>query len=225
MIPVKNGWKPILEEISHTESYQQLRMFLADEYRHHQIYPPMNDLWTAYQWTDYKDVKVVILGQDPYHGPNQAHGLSFSVRPDQPIPPSLMNIYKELEQDLGISPVNHGYLKYWSEQGVLLLNTVLTVRAHQPHSHRHRGWEEVTDATISALNSMNHPIVYLLWGKAAQSKAELIDTSKHLIIESSHPSPFSARYSFLGSRPFSRVNRFLRDTGQEIIDWQLPKLN
>lgn len=221
MIPVKNGWGPILQEVSETPQYQELREFLKEEYANHTIYPKMDDLWTAFQWTDYQDVKVVILGQDPYHGPNQAHGLSFSVMPGAKIPPSLRNIYKELHNDLGYAPPNHGYLRSWAEQGVLLLNAVLTVRAGEPNSHRGRGWELLTDAAIRALNQLDHPVVFVLWGRNAQAKAQLIDLEKHVVIESSHPSPLSARHSFIGSRVFSRVNEHLVSHEMAPIDWEL----
>lgn len=222
MIKINNDWQDILEQASQKESYKKLKSFLKSEYSNYQVYPKMEDIWTAFEWTAYSKVKVVILGQDPYHGPNQAHGLSFSVQAGERIPPSLQNIYKELEADLGFPAVKHGYLEYWAKQGVLLLNTVLTVRARQANSHKGMGWEALTDEVIASLNLLDHPVVFILWGKQAQAKKELIDLSKHYIIESSHPSPFSARYSFFGSKPFSRANRFLVDSGQSPIDWQLP---
>lgn len=221
MIPVKNNWGPILQEISKSPQYQELREFLKEEYANYSIFPPKEDLWMAFEWTDYREVKVVILGQDPYHGPGQAHGLSFSVQPGAKIPPSLRNIYKELQNDLGYAPPKHGYLKAWAEQGVLLLNTVLSVRAGEPNSHQGRGWELVTDAAIRALNQLDHLVVFVLWGRNAQAKARLIDAEKHVVIESSHPSPLSARHSFLGSRVFSRTNEFLVESGQKPIDWEL----
>lgn len=223
MIPVKNDWQPILEEAMMTDSYQELREFLKGEYVNHQIFPDMHEIWTAFQWTSFSDTKVVILGQDPYHGPNQAHGLSFSVQPDVPVPPSLKNIYKELEDDLGCPPVTHGYLKKWADQGVLLLNTVLTVRAGQAHSHKGKGWEELTDYVIRSLNQKEKPVVFILWGNPSIQKRELIDESRHVVITSSHPSPFSARISFFGSRPFSKTNKVLKESGQDEIDWQLPE--
>lgn len=224
MICIHNDWQPIIEQVAQSEIYQQLRFFLKDEYQNHTVYPPMEDIWTAFEWTPYQKVKVVIIGQDPYHGPNQAHGLSFSVKKGITPPPSLKNIYKELENDLGYPPVHHGYLKKWADQGVLMLNSVLTVRAQTPNSHKNKGWEMVTDYAIKALNESDHPIVYILWGRYAQQKKELIDTTKHYVIESSHPSPFSARHSFFGSKPFSRVNMILKETGQSPIDWQLEDI-
>lgn len=224
MIKVNNAWQSIIEEIAHTHTYQDLQRFLTEEYAEHVVYPPKEDIWTAFEWTPYNDVKVVIIGQDPYHGQGQAHGLSFSVKEHVKIPPSLRNIYKELENDLNYPPVNHGFLKKWAEQGVLMLNTVMTVRAHTPNSHKNKGWEQVTDHAILALNNLNHPVIFLLWGRHAQQKKELIDTNKHYIIESSHPSPFSARHSFFGSKPFSQVNATLESNGQTPIDWKLENL-
>ena len=224
MIKIQNDWQPIIEEATNTESYQSLKRFLIDEYEEHIVYPPIEEIWTAFEWTPYKDVKVVIIGQDPYHGPNQAHGLSFSVKETVKIPPSLKNIYKELENDLNYPPVNHGYLKKWAKQGVLMLNTVLTVRAHTPNSHKNKGWEKVTNHAIEALNDLDHAVVFLLWGRHAQQKKDLINTNKHFIIESSHPSPFSARHSFFGSKPFSKVNALLEADGQTPIDWKLDNI-
>ncbi|WP_277630410.1 uracil-DNA glycosylase, partial [Atopococcus tabaci] len=187
------------------------------------VYPDMYHIWKAFEWTPYNKVKAVILGQDPYHGPNQAHGLSFSVQPGVKVPPSLKNIYKELESDLGIPPVDHGYLRSWAEQGVLLLNTVLTVRKGEPNSHRGKGWELVTDEVIQRLNEKETPVVFILWGNASIQKRELIDESKHYVLTSPHPSPFSARKGFFGSRPFSKTNELLQESGQEPIDWRLPE--
>lgn len=223
-IAVENDWKPILKKAAEKESYQNLREFLVDEYNSQTIYPEMSNIWQAFEWTPYNDVKVVILGQDPYHGPNQAHGLSFSVKPGVSLPPSLRNIYKELQNDLGYEPVNHGYLKHWATQGVLLLNTVLTVRAGQAHSHRDKGWESLTDEVIRALNERDKPMVFLLWGGAAKKKMNMIDTSKHVVITSSHPSPLSAYRGFLGSKPFSRTNEALENIGIDPIDWRLPEI-
>lgn len=221
-IPITNHWQPIIKEATNTESYQQLREFLKKEYETKTIYPSMDNIWTAFQWTDYKDVKVVILGQDPYHGEGQAHGLSFSVQPGITPPPSLNNIYKELADDLGIEPVQHGFLKAWAEQGVFLLNAVLTVRKGQAHSHRGKGWEDVTDFAITSLNKREEPIVFILWGAAAQKKRILIDENKHAVLTAPHPSPLSAYRGFFGSKPFSQVNERLIASGQEPIDWQLP---
>jgi len=222
-IPIRNNWQPIIEEVASTPTYQKLREFLKEEYSAYTIFPTMENIWTAFQWTDYEDVKVVILGQDPYHGEGQAHGLSFSVQPQVKIPPSLRNIYKELEDDLGISPVNHGYLKSWAEQGVFLLNAVLTVRSGEANSHRGKGWEELTDFAIASLNEREEPIVFILWGASARKKQALIDTDKHYVITSAHPSPLSAHRGFLGSKPFSKTNELLEAFGQEPIDWQLPE--
>lgn len=221
-IPVMNQWASILKEATNTESYRQLRSFLKAEYQSQTIFPEMEDIWTAFQLTDYKDVKVVILGQDPYHGPGQAHGLSFSVKPGIATPPSLRNIYKELESDLGFAPVNHGYLESWAKEGVFLLNNVLTVRSGQAHSHRGKGWEQVTDFAISSLNRRNEPIVFILWGAAAQKKRTLIDEEKHFILTAPHPSPLSSYRGFFDSKPFSQTNVLLEESGQDPINWQLP---
>lgn len=222
-IPIQNNWRPILEKAISTSDYQELREFLKEEYKNQTIFPIMDNIWTAFQWTDYKDVKVVILGQDPYHGAGQAHGLSFSVQPTAKTPPSLVNIYKELENDLGIPPANHGYLKSWAEQGVFLLNSVLTVREGKAHSHRGKGWEQITDLAIASLNKREKPIVFILWGAAARKKEALIDMDKHFILTSVHPSPLSAYRGFFGSKPFSKTNQILIDSGQTPINWELPK--
>ncbi len=181
----------------------------------------MNDVFNALHYTPFAEVKVVILGQDPYHGPNQAHGLSFSVQSGVKQPPSLVNIFKELQDDLGITPPNHGCLIDWTKQGVLLLNTVLTVRAGQAHSHRNKGWEHFTDKVITTLNKKSHPIVYILWGNAAQKKKALIDTTKHYIIKAPHPSPLSAYRGFFGSKPFSKTNEHLRNESLKEINWEI----
>lgn len=218
---LKNDWHDYLHEEFTKPYYQKLRAFLKKEYFTRTIYPQMNDIYNALHYTPYKSVKAVILGQDPYHGPNQAHGLSFSVQPGIKPPPSLENIFTELENDLGIQRPNHGYLIDWANEGVLLLNTVLTVRAGQAHSHRGIGWENFTNRVIEVLNEKEHPIVYILWGKAAQSKIPLIDQNKHFIIQSAHPSPLSAHRGFFGSRPFSRTNDWLVKHGIEPIDWTI----
>lgn len=223
-IPIHNNWQPIIEEATSTEKYNILREFLKNEYETQTIYPTMDNIWTAFQWTDYKDVKVVILGQDPYHGAGQAHGLSFSVQPTVKTPPSLVNIYKELENDLGIPPANHGYLKSWAEQGVFLLNAVLTVREGEAHSHRGKGWEQVTDFAIASLNQRDEPIIFILWGAAAKKKRALIDINKHHVLTSVHPSPLSSYRGFFGSKPFSKTNQLLMDSGQRPIDWELPEI-
>lgn len=183
----------------------------------------MYHLFSALELTPFEEVKVVILGQDPYHGPNQAHGLSFSVQPGVKVPPSLANIYKELQADLGYQPVNHGFLESWAKQGVLLLNTVLTVRAGQAYSHRGKGWEQLTDVIIEKLNEREKPVVFILWGRPAQEKIKMIDTTRHVIIKSPHPSPLSAHRGFFGSRPFSQANAALERLGETSIDWQLPE--
>lgn len=219
---LENDWANLLDDEFHKNYYLRLREFLKKEYANYTIYPEMYSIFNALHLTPFHQVKVVILGQDPYHGPGQAHGLSFSVQPGVPAPPSLQNIFKELEQDLGISPPNHGHLVHWAEQGVLLLNTVLTVRQGQAHSHRGMGWEIFTDKVIESLNFKDDPIVYILWGAAAQRKQELIDTTKHKVIKSPHPSPLSAYRGFFGSRPFSKTNRILEENGLKGIDWKLP---
>jgi len=221
---LKNTWNDLLNEEFKKPYYLQLRQFLKSEYRHHTVYPDMYDIFNALHFTDYRDVKIVILGQDPYHGPNQAHGLSFSVKPGVTPPPSLINIFKELHTDLGCYIPNNGYLKKWTDQGVMLLNTVLTVRAHRANSHRGKGWETFTDQVISLLNQRPDPIIFILWGKNAKAKKDLITDQKHMIIESSHPSPYSADYGFFGSRPFSRSNTFLHSQGKTLIDWQIENI-
>ncbi|SFK35217.1 Uracil-DNA glycosylase [Marinilactibacillus piezotolerans] len=221
-IPVENDWKPILKKIEETESYKQLREFLVEEYNTETIYPKKENIWQAFEWTPYNEVKAVILGQDPYHGANQAHGLAFSVRPEVKLPPSLKNIYKELQDDLGVAPVKHGYLKSWAQQGVLMLNTILTVRAGEAHSHKNKGWELLTDEVIRALNEREKPVVFILWGTPAQKKRGMIDETKHKVITSVHPSPLAAYRGFFGSKPFSKTNEFLRQSNQEPIDWKLP---
>lgn len=223
-IPVKNDWAPILKEASKSESYQKLREFLKKEYETEKIYPPKETIWQAFEWTPYSEVKVVILGQDPYIRENQAHGLSFSVQPGVKLPPSLKNIYKELEADLGYPPVNHGYLESWAKEGVLLLNTVLTVREGLSHSHKGKGWEVLTNFVIQKLNERDKPIVFILWGNPSIEKRPLIDETKHVVLTSSHPSPFSARKSFFGSRPFSKTNEALVKSGQAPINWELPSI-
>lgn len=220
----ENDWGKLLQEEMEQPYYRELRKRLADEYRSRTVYPDMHHVFQALHWTSYENVKVVILGQDPYHGPGQAHGLSFSVQPGVRKPPSLQNIFKELQADLGCSAPNHGYLEHWAKQGVLLLNAVLTVRESEPNSHKRLGWEKFTNRIISTLGQREKPIAFILWGRHAQEKAALIDRSRHLVIASAHPSPLSAHNGFFGSRPFSRVNEFLRSTGQKEIDWQVPDL-
>ncbi|UQS83817.1 uracil-DNA glycosylase [Bombilactobacillus thymidiniphilus] len=219
---IKNDWQTVIGPEFDKEYYRQLHQFLKHEYQTQTIYPDMYHIFQAFEWTSYHDTKVVILGQDPYHGPNQAHGLSFSVLPGNKVPPSLQNIYKELQADLGIAPVKHGYLKYWAQQGVLLLNSVLTVRQGKAFSHQGKGWETLTNQVIQKL-SQKGGVVFILWGKAAKAKSNLIDISKNTIISSTHPSPFSANYGFFGSRPFSQTNKALQKYHEQPIDWQLPQ--
>lgn len=221
---LKNDWHELLQDEFKQDYYLKLRQFLIREYRTRTIYPDMYDIFNALHYTPYKETKVVILGQDPYHGPNQAHGLSFSVKPGITAPPSLVNIYRELNSDLGCYIPNNGYLKKWADQGVMLLNTVLTVRAGQANSHRNMGWEHFTDRVISLLNHRERPIVFILWGKNAQSKQALITSQRHYIIKSVHPSPLSAHRGFFGSKPFSKANKFLTSIGEEPIDWQIENI-
>ena len=221
---LKNDWHDLLNDEFKEDYYLKLRKFLINEYKTKTIYPDMYDIFNALHYTEYKDVKVVILGQDPYHGPNQAHGLSFSVKPNIPAPPSLINIYQELNSDLSCYVPNNGYLKKWADQGVMLLNTVLTVRAGQANSHRNMGWEHFTDKIISLLNDREEPIVFILWGRNAQSKMSIIKNLRHYIIKSTHPSPLSAHRGFLGSQPFSKANKFLTSIGKEPVDWQIENI-
>ena len=220
---IHNSWQTILTDEFEKEYYQKLRNFLKKEYTTQKIHPDMYHIYEALELTPYEKVKVVILGQDPYHGVNQAHGLSFSVQPGVKIPPSLNNIYKELQSDLGISPVKHGNLVSWAKQGVLLLNTVLTVREGQAYSHRGKGWEILTDKIIEKLNEREKPIVFILWGKPAQEKMKMIDKSRHISLTSAHPSPLSAHRGFLGSKPFSKTNDALMALGETPIELQLPE--
>ena len=220
----KNDWAEYLN-LELTEPYYiKLREFLINEYKTRAIFPSMHDIFNALHYTSYQNTKVVILGQDPYHGVNQAHGLSFSVQPGVEAPPSLLNIFKELHTDLGCTMPNNGCLRPWAEQGVLLLNTVLTVRERQANSHQGLGWEQFTDKVISLLNERKEPLVFILWGKPAQKKKAMITNPNHLVIESSHPSPLSAHRGFFGSKPFSKANEFLRKNNKQPIDWQLPNL-
>lgn len=219
MVNIGNSWDNILKDDFASESYQALRRFLADEYAHHTVYPDMHNIFNALKATDFKDVKVVIIGQDPYHNPGQAHGMCFSVLPGTDTPPSLVNIFKEMKSDLGIVNTNP-YLVKWAEQGVLMLNAVLTVRAGQANSHKGKGWERVTDSIIAHLNNSATPIVYLLWGANARSKKSLITNEKHLILECAHPSPLSAYNGFFGCKHFSKCNEYLTKHGLEPIDWR-----
>lgn len=217
----ENTWQDLLEEEMKKPYYLKLREDLIKEYRTRRIYPDKHDIFNALHLTDYKDVKAVILGQDPYHGRGQAHGLAFSVMPGIPTPPSLENIYKELKDDLGYPIPKHGHLVKWAKEGVLLMNTVLTVREGQPNTHKNLGWENFTDSIISILNKREKPMVFILWGANAIKKESNIDIEKHLIIKSPHPSPLAAYRGFFGSKPFSRTNEFLVKTGQDPIDWRL----
>ncbi len=220
----KHDWDPWLQEETTKAYFRELERVLDEEYRTHVVYPLREDIFAALRLTGYAETKVVILGQDPYHQPDQAHGLSFSVKPGVKPPRSLQNIYKELQTDVGCRIPNNGCLIPWAEQGVLLLNTVLTVRAGEPNSHKGKGWETFTDRVIAALNERVQPMVFILWGSHAQAKQKLVTSSRHLIITGAHPSPLSARRGFFGTRPFSRANQFLREMGSEPIDWQIPDL-
>lgn len=220
MVNIGNSWDTLLADQFESEYYKNLRQFLKYEYSHYTVYPHMNDIFNALRITDYNDVKVVLLGQDPYHGPGQAHGLCFSVRDGVAMPPSLVNIFKELKSDLDIDPPSSGNLTKWAKNGVLLLNTVLTVRAGQAGSHRNRGWEKLTDRIIELLNDREKPMVFMLWGRPAREKAALITNPSHLILECAHPSPLSAYNGFFGCRHFSKACEFLRQHGME-MDWRL----
>lgn len=222
---LQNDWADQLNEEFTKSYYLDLREFLKKEYAEKTVYPEMDHIFNALHYTSFHNVKVVILGQDPYHGPNQAHGLSFSVKPKVKLPPSLQNIFKELNNDLGYRVPDHGYLINWAKQGVLMLNTVLTVRAGEAHSHANKGWENFTDQIIKTLNQKSDSIVYILWGGAAQKKIALIDTEKHFIIKAPHPSPLSAYRGFFGSKPFSKTNALLKKSGLEEINWELPNKN
>ncbi|MCH4071529.1 uracil-DNA glycosylase [Pseudoramibacter sp.] len=220
----QNDWEKPLKHEFKQDYYQKLRQFLIREYKTRRIYPNPYDIFNAFHYTAYKDTKVCIIGQDPYHGPHQAHGLCFSVQPDVAVPPSLQNIYKELHDDLGCAIPNHGCLVHWTKEGVLLLNSVLTVRAGQPASHRGKGWEIFTDHVIEMLNARETPVVFILWGAFAQSKIPMITNPQHMIIKSAHPSPLAAHRGFFGSRPFSRANEFLTQVGLDPVDWAIPSL-
>ena len=221
MVFFGNRWDDILKDDLESENYRQLRQFLREEYAQGPVYPPMADIFNALKTTDYDDVKVLLLGQDPYHGPGQAHGYAFSVQRGVKTPPSLQNIYKELQSDLGCAVPSHGWLLEWAEQGVLLLNTVLTVRGGQANSHRNRGWELFTDSIIRHLDAREKPLVFLLWGGNAKQKLPLIRGMQHLVLAAAHPSPLSAYNGFFGCRHFSKANAFLQAGGQTPIDWQI----
>ena len=221
MVNIGNDWDEVLKEDFASDSYKKLRIFLKEEYSSRTIYPGMYDIFNALKYTPYTSVKVVIIGQDPYHGPNQAHGLSFSVKQGVPPPPSLQNIFKEINSDLGLPVPNHGCLENWAKQGVLLLNAVLTVRAGQANSLKGQGWELLTDSIIKHLNQRDTPIVFLLWGANAGAKSFLITNPSHLVLKCSHPSPLSAYNGFFGCRHFSKANKYLSACGLKEIDWRL----
>ena len=221
---INNDWIEVIGAEFEKPYYKELNAFVEEEYGKNQVFPEKEDIFNAFLYTPFKKVKVVILGQDPYHNVGQAHGLSFSVKPEVALPPSLVNIYKELKDDLGCYVPNHGYLKKWADQGVLMLNTVLTVRAHEANSHQKKGWEKFTDAVINAINESEQPIVFILWGKPAQNKKKMLTNPKHLILEAPHPSPLSSYRGFFGSKPFSKTNDYLVQNGLEAIDWQIEDI-
>ena len=221
MVNIGNDWDDILKDDFSSEHYATLRTFLKSEYSSHTVYPGMYDIFNALKYTPYSSVKVVIIGQDPYHGPNQAHGLSFSVREGVPPPPSLQNIFKEIKSDLGLPIPNHGCLEKWARQGVLLLNAVLTVRAGQANSHKGQGWETITDSIIRHLNDRQKPMVFLLWGANAGAKSALVTNPSHLVLKCAHPSPLSAYNGFFGCKHFSKTNKYLSECGLKEIDWRL----
>ena len=225
MPPISNDWLEPLKKEFNKSYYKELYKKIVTEYDNKmQIFPDSDDIFNAFHFTPLSEVKVVILGQDPYHNIGQAHGLCFSVKPEVATPPSLVNIYKELRDDCGCYIPNNGYLKKWSKQGVLMLNTVLTVRAHEANSHKGWGWEQFTDAAIEVLNKIDRPIVYILWGAPAQKKKSMLNNPKHLILMAPHPSPLSSYRGFFGSKPFSQTNEFLRNNGIKEIDWQIENI-
>lgn len=221
---LKNDWNDLLKDEFEKDYYKTLKNFLLDEYKNSTIFPDKYAIFNALHFTSYEETKVVILGQDPYHGPNQAHGLSFSVNPGVKTPPSLVNIYKELNSDIGCYIPNNGYLKKWADQGVLLLNTALTVRSGEANSHRNKGWEIFTDRIITLINLKSEPVVFILWGNNAIKKNNIITNPNHFIISSPHPSPLSASRGFFGSKPFSKTNNFLKSVGKSPIDWQIENI-
>lgn len=224
MIDLGNDWNELLQDEFKKEYYLNLREFLKKEYSTYIIYPNMYDIFNALKYTSYKQTKVVILGQDPYHGENQAHGLAFSVKPEVKTPPSLLNMYKELNNDLGCFIPNNGYLASWANQGVLLLNTVLTVRAGEANSHKNKGWEIFTDKIIEILNDRDEPVIFVLWGANARKKKELINLEKHYVLEAPHPSPLSASRGFFGCSHFSKINNILEKLENRPIDWQIQNI-
>ena len=215
-------WKNLLRDEFSRNYFIELQEFLAQEMKKHQVFPPKEKIFNAFKFTPYAKVKVLLLGQDPYHDDGQAHGLCFSVMPGVKLPPSLRNMFKELDADLGIPCSDNGCLEHWAQQGVMLLNTVLTVRAHEAASHHGYGWEKFTDAVIRAVNNRPEPVVFVLWGGHAQKKAELIDAGRHVVISGAHPSPLSAYRGFFGSRPFSKINQALIQSGYSPVDWKIP---
>ncbi len=218
------SWATVLKAETEKPYFAELEQFVSEQRREHTVFPPEEDVFNALKYTGLDDVRVFVVGQDPYHDDGQAHGLCFSVSPGIKVPPSLRNIYKELEADLGVTAPGHGCLESWAKQGVLLVNTVLTVRAHEAASHQKRGWEQFTDAVINVVNQKADPVVFLLWGGHAQKKRTLIDESRHAVLTSAHPSPLSAYRGFLGSHPFSRINEILGEKGRGQIDWQIPPI-
>ncbi len=223
-INIPESWHNHLNGELNKPYFQKLSQFVDAERQQATVFPPEDEVFSALRLTPYENVNVLLLGQDPYHDNNQAHGLCFSVRPGIKPPPSLVNMYKELREDVGFRIPNNGYLVPWAKQGMLLLNAVLTVRAHTPNSHKNQGWEKFTDAVISVVNEKRDPVIFILWGGYAQKKMNLIDTTRHTVIQSAHPSPLSARNGFFGSRPFSSINNALRTHGKPEIDWQIPDL-
>ena len=224
LISIPNSWHEHIDDELSQPYFQKLADFVDGERQHYTVFPPEEDVFNALRYTPYEKVNVLLLGQDPYHDDNQAHGLCFSVRPGIKPPPSLVNMFKELHDDVGFRIPNNGYLVPWSEQGILMLNAVLTVRAHTPNSHKNHGWETFTDNIIRKVSEKADPVVFVLWGAYAQKKRSLIDTSRHTIVQSAHPSPLSARNGFFGSRPFSAINNALRKAGKPEVNWQLPDL-
>lgn len=224
MVYLNNDWDEILKDDFSSDWYAQLREFLVAEYKQYKVYPDMYDIFNALRATSYKDTRVVILGQDPYHNPNEAHGMCFSVKPNTKVPPSLVNIYKELREDLGTYIPDNGYLISWAEQGILLLNTILTVRHGAPLSHKKQGWERLTDSIIGHLNARKDPVIFLLWGAPARAKKALITNPNHFVLEAPHPSPLSAYYGFFGCRHFSKTNKILESMGKQPIDFQIKNI-
>jgi len=223
-LDIPAGWRPLLQDQLEQPYWAALEQFVEAERAQHTVFPPAGKVFTALETTPYEQANVLLLGQDPYHDDGQAHGLAFSVLPGIKPPPSLKNMFKELHSDLGCRIPNNGYLMPWAQQGILMLNAVLTVRAHSPNSHKNQGWEQFTDAIIRKVSAKETPVVFVLWGAYAQKKAALIDTSRHTIVQSAHPSPLSAKNGFFGSRPFSQVNAALQRAGHQPIEWQLPDL-